>query len=61
MTTVFPHTRAGISFQEGMAIGKFQGVIRPQTPTGIRRDEQDLFGSSEGVVKPNIRRPSPAM
>src|SRR5687768_4314814 len=26
-TTVLPHTRAGAIFQDGMAIGKFQGVM----------------------------------
>src|SRR6266571_7027959 len=30
-TTVLPHARAGAIFQAGMAIGKFQGVIRPTT------------------------------
>ena len=59
--TLFPHTSAGISFQDGIAIGKFQGVIRPQTPSGTRIDKQDLFGSSEGVVWPCSRLPSPAM
>ncbi len=47
--------------QEGIAMGKFQGVIRPHTPTGARTVWHDLFGSSEGVVKPWSRRPSPAM
>jgi len=35
-TTVFPQTSAGRIFQEGMAIGKFQGVITPTTPSGAR-------------------------
>ena len=35
-TTVFPWISAGASFQTGIAIGKFQGVIRPTTPTGRR-------------------------
>ena len=61
MTTVLPRTRAGIIFQEGMAIGKFQGVMRPAMPTGILTDIWNLSGSSEGVVWPNWRRPSPAM
>jgi hypothetical protein len=29
--------RAGASFQTGIAIGKFQGVINPTTPSGRRR------------------------
>jgi hypothetical protein len=33
-TTVLPHTSAGMIFQEGMAIGKFHGVITAQTPIG---------------------------
>src|SRR4029079_16537367 len=33
-TTVFPVTSAGIIFQHGMAIGKFQGVMIPTTPIG---------------------------
>jgi hypothetical protein len=37
MTTVLPQTSAGASFQAGMAMGKFQGVIRATTPTGSRR------------------------
>jgi len=58
---VLPQTRAGISFQEGMARGKFQGVMREQTPTGIRMDMAYLLESSDGTVLPNIRRPSPAV
>src|SRR5207248_9939914 len=61
ITQVSPQTRAGSSFQDGIAMGKFQGVIIPQTPTGWRTAMANLFGNSEGVVGPNIRRPSPAM
>ena len=61
ITTVLPRMRAGIIFQEGMAIGKFQGVMSPATPTGMRTDIWNLLGSSDGVVWPNWRRPSPAM
>ena len=59
-TTVFPVTRAGMSFQQGMAIGKFQGVIAATTPWGCRTLMLNLSGSSDGVVCPHIRRPSPA-
>ncbi len=52
ITTVLPTISAGRIFQEGMAIGKFQGVIRPQTPSGWRTDIWYLFGISEGVVWP---------
>src|SRR5271156_7053274 len=50
ITQVLPQTRAGNSFQEGIAMGKFQGGIMPQTPTGMRTDMADLSRSSEGVV-----------
>ena len=61
ITTVFPQISAGIIFHDGMAMGKFHGVINPFTPTGVRTDIANLFGSSEGVVCPNCRRPSPAI
>ena len=60
-TTVFPATRAGMVFQHGIAIGKFQGVTIPATPIGWRMLIAHLSGSSEGTVSPNIRRPSPAI
>ena len=50
MTQVLPQTSAGRSFHEGMAMGKFQGAIMPQTPTGMRTDMANLDFSSEGVV-----------
>ena len=61
ITQVLPQTRAGNSFHDGMAMGKFQGVIMPQTPTGMRMDMANLSRSSEGVVWPKSLRPSPAM
>ena len=60
-TTVLPATSAGAIFHEGIAIGKFHGVMTPITPIGIRTDIWNLFRSSEGVVWPKSRRPSPAM
>ena len=60
-TTVLPQTSAGTIFQEGIAIGKFHGVITPITPIGIRTLMLNLSRSSDGVVWPNMRRPSPAM
>ncbi len=60
-TTVFPATSAGAIFQEGIAIGKFHGVIAPTTPIGIRTDMLNLSRSSDGVVCPKRRRPSPPM
>ena len=60
-TTVLPVTSAGIIFQHGIAIGKFQGVMIPATPIGWRMLIAHLSGSSDGTVSPNIRRPSPAI
>jgi hypothetical protein len=60
-TMVLPRTSAGIIFQQGMAVGKFHGVISPQTPTGSRTAMANLLASSEGTLWPNRRRPSPAM
>src|SRR5579859_5680803 len=61
ITQVLPQTTAGSSFHEEIAIGKFQGVIMPQTPIGCRTAMANLFGISEGTVGPNRRRPSPAL
>src|SRR5580700_4617340 len=61
ITQALPQTRAGSSFHEGIAIGKFHGVIMPQTPSGWRIAMANLFGNSEGTVGPNKRRPSPAL
>ncbi len=61
MTQVFPQTIAGSNFHEEIAMGKFHGVIIPQTPMGCRIAMANLFGSSEGTVGPNRRRPSPAL
>ena len=47
-TTVLPVTSAGIVFQHGMAIGKFQGVMIPATPSGWRMLIAHLSGSSDG-------------
>ena len=60
-TTVLPVTSAGIVFQHGIAIGKFQGVMMPATPSGWRMLIAHLSGSSDGTVSPAIRRPSPAI
>jgi hypothetical protein len=46
MTQVLPATSAGKSFQLGMAMGKFHGVIRPTTPSGMRTLMANLFCSS---------------
>src|SRR5215207_5296732 len=48
--TVLPATRAGKIFQEGTAMGKFQGVIKPTTPEGSRTAIPNLFGISTGAV-----------
>ena len=61
MTTVFPQISAGMIFHDGIAIGKFHGVIIPTTPSGSRTDIANLLGSSDGTVWPKSLRPSPAM
>jgi hypothetical protein len=59
--TTLPVTSAGIIFQHGIAIGKFQGVMIPAKPMGWRMLIAHLSGSSDGTVSPCIRRPSPAI
>ncbi len=49
-TTVLPHTSAGTIFHEGIAIGKFHGVMIEHTPSGWRSDMANLLRSSEGTV-----------
>src|ERR1022692_556684 len=49
ITHVFPQTTAGSNFQDEIALGKFQGVIIPQTPIGCRTAMANLFGNSEGT------------
>src|SRR5436853_7101476 len=60
-TTVLPQTSAGMIFHEGIAIGKFHGVMTPQTPIDWRTDIANLSRSSDGTVRPYSRRPSPAL
>src|SRR5258708_3979924 len=60
-TTVLPQTSAGTIFHEGIAMGKFHGVMMEATPTGWRTDIANLLRSSDGTVWPKRRRPSPAM
>ena len=47
-TTTLPVTRAGMIFQHGIAIGKFQGVMIPAIPIGWRMHIAHLSGSSDG-------------
>src|SRR5258708_25250278 len=61
VTQVLPQTMAGRSFQEEIAIGKFQGVIIPHTPMGWRTAIANLLGLSDGTVGPKRRRPSPSL
>src|SRR5699024_141189 len=49
-TTAFPDMIAGNDFQDAIAIGKFQGVIKPTTPIGDRTLIANLFCNSAGVV-----------
>lgn len=60
MTTVLPQMSAGASFQAGIALGVFQGVIRPTTPTGLRMANMWTRSRSLGASTPARREPSPA-
>ena len=52
--------KAGATFQAGMAMGKFQGVIRLTTPSGSRVTSTVMPGRTEGSTSPRRRRASPA-
>ena len=41
-TTVSPNASAGAAFQAGMAIGKFHGVINPNTPSASLGRDVDI-------------------
>ena len=57
-TTVLPQTSAGQSFQAGIAIGKFQGVIAPTTPTGMRTLIMNL---SRQLARRRLAEEAPAL
>ena len=60
ITMPLPASRAGKIFHDGMATGKFQGVIIPTTPTGWRVVQASLSPSSDGTVSPQALAPWPA-
>src|SRR5690349_985027 len=55
---VLPQANAGAIFQEAMTRGKFQGVIKAQTPTGSR-SVTSRPESCTGMVSPNILLAAP--
>jgi hypothetical protein len=57
-TTVLPAASAGPSFQDAIAIGKFQGVISPTTPSGSRKVKS--MPPATGMVSPSRRSGAPA-
>src|SRR5438128_1180229 len=57
-TTVLPAASAGPTFQEAMAIGKFQGTISPTTPSGSRNVMSTP--PATGMVLPSSRSGAPA-
>src|SRR6476659_7426178 len=59
-TTVLPATKAGATFQIGIATGKFHGVTQATTPSGCLIVYAKFKGNSEGIVSPVNRRASPA-
>ena len=52
--------RAGAIFQDGIAIGKFQGVMSATTPIGSRVTSTVTPGRTEGINSPAVRSASPA-
>ncbi len=60
ITTVLPQASAGASFQAGIAIGKFHGVISPTGPTASRVISTPSPGRTDGRISPVSRRHSPA-
>ena len=59
-TTALPKASAGATFQAGMAMGKFQGVIAPTTPSGSRVTSTQVPGRAPGNASPASRTASPA-
>ena len=59
-TTALPAMTAGKIFHDGIAIGKFQGVMQAMTPSGTRSVMQSLLRNSDGTVSPCGCRPNPA-
>jgi hypothetical protein len=57
ITTPLPASTAGKIFHDGIATGKFHGVIIPTTPTGWRVVQHSLSPNSEGTVSPQAERP----
>ena len=57
-TIVLPAASAGPTFQEAIASGKFQGVIRPITPSGSRNVKSTP--PATGIVSPSRRSGAPA-
>src|SRR4051794_34148737 len=49
-TTALPYASAGAAFHNGIANGKFQGVISPATPRGRRRLNSSVRGSEGGAA-----------
>ncbi len=60
MTTVLPNARAGADFHAGIAMGKFHGVINPNTPTASRAVVTSTPGRVDARFWPWRRSASPA-
>src|ERR671912_1105979 len=58
ITRVLPQIRAGAIFHEGIASGKFHGVMRATTPKGSLMELWLTPGRAEGGAMPGIRQPS---
>src|SRR5215213_3236298 len=57
-TRVLPQIRAGAIFHDGIASGKFHGVMRATTPRGSLIEVWLTPGRAEGGVMPGMRQPS---
>ena len=60
ITTVQPAASAGATLRVIIALGKFQGVMMPQTPTASLSTRMRRSGVGDGMVMPPIRRASSA-
>lgn len=52
ITIVQPAARAGPALRNIIELGKFHGVIKPQTPTGCRMTNARRFGTLTGRTSP---------
>ncbi len=59
-TIVQPTASAAPALRNIIELGKFHGVIKPQTPTGWRRTNERRLATPDGRTSPWIRLASSA-